>query len=77
VILPNNVRINPFIVTESVVASPPGIKIDGLIGMDIINIGDFCISNHGGKTLFTFVYPPFPNKTDLFQQAIEQNKLSQ
>ena len=73
-ILPNNVRLMPFIVSESTVASPPNIKIDGLIGMDVINIGDFCISNHGGKTLFTFVFPPFPNKTDLHLLAEEHNK---
>ncbi len=28
-----------------------------LIGMDIIGLGDFAISNHGGKTVFTFRAP--------------------
>ena len=48
--------------------------IDLLIGMDIIQLGDFSISNGGKKTLFTFVIPPFKNKTDLFEKAVEINK---
>ena len=35
---------------------------DVLIGMDIISIGDFNISNASGKTLFSFVIPPYKNK---------------
>ena len=43
--------------------------VDLLIGMDIIMIGDFCISNGGGKTLFSFAIPPFENKTNLCEKA--------
>jgi len=49
--------------------------IDFLIGMDIIQLGDFSISNSGGKTLFTFAMPPFSDKTDLFEKATIVNKL--
>jgi len=48
--------------------------IDLLIGIDIIQLGDFSISNGGGKTLFTFVIPPFSDKTNLFKKAAEVNK---
>ena len=48
--------------------------IDLLIGMDIIQLGDFSISNGGGKTLFTFAMPPFIDKPDLFEKAATVNK---
>jgi len=32
-------------------------KVDVLIGMDIISSGDFCITNKGKKTIFTFQTP--------------------
>jgi predicted aspartyl protease len=48
--------------------------VDMLIGMDIIRLGDFSISNGAGKTLFTFAMPPFENKTDLYEKALEVNK---
>ena len=48
--------------------------VDMLIGMDIIQLGDFSISNGAGKTLFTFVMPPFDQKTDLYEKALKINK---
>jgi len=48
--------------------------IDFLIGMDIIQLGDFSISNGAGKTLFTFAMPPFEDKTDLYEKAIAIGK---
>jgi hypothetical protein len=48
--------------------------IDLLIGMDIILLGDFSISNGGGKTLFSFAIPPFENKTDHYEKALAVNK---
>ena len=48
--------------------------IDLLIGMDIIALGDFSISNGGGKTLFSFVIPPFEDKTDHYEKAIAVNR---
>jgi hypothetical protein len=47
---------------------------DLIIGMDIILLGDFSISNGGGKTLFSFAIPPFENKTDLYEKALAVNK---
>lgn len=32
-------------------------NIDLLIGMDVISLGDFAISNYKGKTYFSFRYP--------------------
>jgi hypothetical protein len=34
-----------------------GTDIDLLIGMDIINRGDFAVTNKDGKTVFSFRYP--------------------
>ena len=50
--------------------------VDLLIGMDIIQLGDFSISNGAGRTLFTFAMPPFEDKTDLYEKAILRQKLS-
>jgi predicted aspartyl protease len=47
---------------------------DLLIGMNIIMLGDFSISNGGGKTLFSFVMPSFENKTDHYEKTITVNK---
>ena len=47
---------------------------DILIGMDIISIGDFAISNGGGKTQFSFVYPPFKNKISFSDKAEAINR---
>lgn len=38
------------------VASVPG--FDVLIGMDIISIGDFAVTQANGQTMFSFMYPP-------------------
>ena len=42
------------------VCNIPGVEV--IIGMDIISMGDFNISNANGKTLFSFVIPPYKNK---------------
>ena len=42
---------------------------DVLIGMDIIMTGDFVINNAGGKTLFSFVIPPFKDKISFSEKA--------
>jgi len=42
--------------------------------MDIIQLGDFSISNGEGKTLFTFAMPPFESKTDLYEKALGVNE---
>jgi hypothetical protein len=40
--------------------------------MDIIQLGDFHISNAGDKSLFSFVIPPLPTS---FSLAAEADKL--
>ena len=54
------------------VSEIPGTDI--LIGMDIIMMGDFAISNGGGKTQFSFVIPPFENKISFTEIADGINK---
>jgi hypothetical protein len=44
-----------------------------LIGMDIIGLGDFSISNGENSTLFSFAVPPFTNKVDLVEKAEVSN----
>jgi hypothetical protein len=49
-------------------------KIDILIGMDIIQYGDFHISNAGGKTRFSFVIPSLPRPFSLAEEADKLNE---
>ena len=51
--LPNGVGFLHVQVTKGTIA--PG--VDVLIGMDIINQGDFTVTNKGGITVFSFRYP--------------------
>jgi len=68
--LPNQVVLNNYNVAVCNLVQ----NVDFLIGMDIIQLGDFSISNGEGKTLFTFSMPPFEEKTDLYKKSIEVNK---
>ena len=68
--LPNNV-ILPKI---AVAGLKLGDRVDALIGMDIIMLGDFAISNGQGKTTFTYAVPPFDNKVDLLEKAKKINE---
>ena len=52
--LPNDVHIKDVKVCDSEIAAQ---GFDLLIGMDIINRGDFSVSNCNGKTIFTFRIP--------------------
>lgn len=54
VLLPNNVKVNNLVVCDSEIGAQ-GIGI--LIGMDVINLGDFSVSNYNQKTTFTFRIP--------------------
>ena len=69
--LPNNVGFSDIIVTEGVLA-----KADVLIGMDVINKGDFAISNYGGHTTFSFRVPSIEeaNLTPPPQQPVVKDK---
>lgn len=50
--LPNKVAFPNVSVTKGILAVS-----DALIGMDIINYGDFAVTNTGGKTVFSFRIP--------------------
>ena len=45
---------------------------DVIIGMDIISLGDFAISNGNEQTLFSFAVPPFKEKTDFSKKQYEE-----
>jgi hypothetical protein len=68
-ILPNKIKVNNIRVSVSEIQG-----VDMLIGMDIIQLGDFSISNFERKTVFTFAMPPFNNRTDLYEKALAVNK---
>jgi hypothetical protein len=70
IILPNKVLVERI---KSMVCNLNP-NFDMLIGMDIILLGDFSISNGEGKTLFSFAMPSFENKTDHYEKALAVNK---
>jgi len=65
----NNVTIPQLIVCETEIGDQ-GIGL--LVGMDIIGLGDFAVSNWGGKTIFTF-RTPSQRITDYAKQLSVQN----
>jgi hypothetical protein len=69
--LPNGLLIPDIRVFVCDIPSP----IDMLIGMDIIQQGDFHISNAEGRTLFSFVIPALPERLNLAQRADALNNL--
>ena len=69
--LPNKVLIPGVVVMECNLNSP---GIDILIGMDIIQQGDFSISNPDGKTVFSFCIPSHDNPVDLVEKS---NRINQ
>jgi hypothetical protein len=69
--LPNNVVI-PDLRVAVCDFTPDAVDI--LVGMDIIRMGDFMISNGKDKTLFSFAMPPLPVKINLVNQADHINK---
>ena len=67
--LPNEVEFPVVRVTEG--------KINGadmLIGMDLIGVGDFAVSNFQGATVFSYRYPSVA-KTDFVEEGKQLNKL--
>jgi len=46
---------------------------DILIGMDIINMGDFVVCDTDGKTSFSFAIPPLPERTNFVDMAKAAN----
>lgn len=51
----------------------PG-DVEILIGMDIIKLGDFAISNTDNITSFSFAIPPFPDRINFAKKAEEVNQ---
>jgi predicted aspartyl protease len=68
--LPNRVVIENANVMECKINSP---NVDVLIGMDIIQLGDFSISNPNGKTVFSYCTPPHKNPVDLVAKSNSVN----
>ena len=66
--LPNPVQIPMVVVSEAELNG-----FDVLIGMDIITLGDFSITNVGGKTVFSFRVPS-TETIDYVQQQDEMVK---
>lgn len=69
VFLPNHVTISDVMVCDSEIGSQ---GIGMLVGMDIINLGDFAVSNYSGKTVFSFRLPSV-EKTDYVATIKKQN----
>lgn len=55
IVLPNGVQVRDVRVTEGQLPGGPG--GDVLIGMDIITLGDFAVTNKDGNTWFSFRVP--------------------
>jgi hypothetical protein len=45
------------------------VNYDMIIGMDIINMGDFAVCNTDSKTSFSFVVPPLPDRINFADKA--------
>lgn len=67
--LPNHVCITNVRVSEGKLMG----NIDVLIGMDIIQKGDFAISNPSEKTIFSYCVPPHKNPIDLLEKSNRVN----
>lgn len=66
---------NQFVVNDVIVSVVPNLNnCDVLIGMDIITLGDFCISNAGSTTCFSFRLPSSDNHTDYVYLCEKQYK---
>jgi len=65
IFLPNSVGVIDVNATEAVNIK----EADLLLGMDIINMGDFAVTNAGGTTFFSFRFPPAAAHTDYVKQS--------
>lgn len=70
IILPNDFIVNNIFVMESEIKNQ---GIDIIIGMDIIQTGDFAVTNYDGKTVFSFRIPSI-GKID-FVEDLNRNKI--
>ena len=65
--LPNNVIKKNIEVAVCNIPSNVGM----ILGMDMIFLGDFALSNGNGQTLFSFATPPFKEKIDFSKKQNE------
>ena len=72
IMLPSNVGVQNVTVTEADL----GDQIDVLVGMDIITLGDFSITNVGGNTTMSFRIPS-SREIDYVPEANRANQLLQ
>ena len=63
--LPNELAVQNVKATRA----PNIIGGDVLVGMDVITVGDFAVTNGGGKTVFSFRFPPADKHIDFAEQA--------
>jgi len=70
IVLPNNLLLANVEVVDG------DIPCDVLIGMNIISLGDFLITNFSQKTTFSFCMPPHNNRLDLLDKSDAVNKIS-
>lgn len=68
IVLPNRVAVKGVHVCDSDIGSQ---GLDMLIGMDIITLGDFTITNFNGKTIFTFRMPSQKAVDYVMQSAVK------
>ncbi len=71
IILPNRVAIQSVTVTEGAL-----IETDMLIGMDIITLGDFAVTNKDGKTVMSFRIPSC-EEIDFIPESDRYNSIMQ
>jgi predicted aspartyl protease len=73
IILPNDVKVTGIQVCDSEIGSQ---NLGVLIGMDIIALGDFAVSNYNERTTFTF-RTPSKKKTDYVAELRFENAIGQ
>ena len=67
--LPNRVLFQNVNVSEGLLQG----HYDVIIGMDVIQAGDFAISNTNGVTTFSYCCPPHKNPIDLLEKSEKVN----
>lgn len=71
--LPNRLQVQGI----QVVTSQHLGEFDALIGMDVIMLGDFSVTNANGNSVFSFRFPSSPNHTDFVEQINSYNQKKQ
>ena len=70
----NSLQVHDVVVTKGQL---PNSDADVLIGMDIINLGDFAVTNYEGLTAFSFRYPSIEKVDFTIQTRPKQRKPKQ